>query len=320
MPFPIVPVIAAGASILGNIINTGAQRRQNQAQRAWEEKMYSVQRQDALADWNRQNEYNLPSAQMQRLKAAGLNPNLVYGNGADVTAQPMRSSDPGSWRPEAPKWDMGGVVNSLMNIYDVQLKEAQTDNLKAQNTNILQDTLLKAAQTISTSAMSDKTAADTDMSKFNLSQAKALQNVTLEKAKAELAKVEADIRYTLNSDERQAALTANTLQKSAEEVLQIRAQRAKTDTERVQVLQQIHNLKQDSRIKQLDIELKEKGIQPNDPLYMRILGRIVNSGVDWNTKGKAVFGFTEQERRTLDSLKVEYGNRYDWKSKKAKGW
>lgn len=34
-----------------------------------------------LAMWNLQNAYNDPSAQMLRLKAAGLNPNLVYGGG-----------------------------------------------------------------------------------------------------------------------------------------------------------------------------------------------------------------------------------------------
>ena len=32
--------------------------------------------------WAAENEYNSPGAQMQRLKSAGLNPNLVYGSGA----------------------------------------------------------------------------------------------------------------------------------------------------------------------------------------------------------------------------------------------
>lgn len=35
-----------------------------------------------LAQWQRENEYNSPSAQMQRLIEAGLNPNLVYGSGS----------------------------------------------------------------------------------------------------------------------------------------------------------------------------------------------------------------------------------------------
>ena len=39
-------------------------------------------RQHDVSMWNAQNEYNTPAMQMQRLKEAGLNPNLVYGSGA----------------------------------------------------------------------------------------------------------------------------------------------------------------------------------------------------------------------------------------------
>lgn len=35
-----------------------------------------------LEQWNRQNAYNSPAEQVKRLQAAGLNPHLVYGNGA----------------------------------------------------------------------------------------------------------------------------------------------------------------------------------------------------------------------------------------------
>lgn len=39
-----------------------------------------------LEMWNKANEYNLPSAQMVRLQEAGLNPNLVYGQGTSTLA------------------------------------------------------------------------------------------------------------------------------------------------------------------------------------------------------------------------------------------
>lgn len=48
----------------------------------FENRRYNKQRSDMLADRDYQNQYNSPVAQMQRLKEAGLNPNLVYGNGA----------------------------------------------------------------------------------------------------------------------------------------------------------------------------------------------------------------------------------------------
>lgn len=45
-----------------------------------------------IESWNMQNEYNSPSAQMQRLRDAGLNPNLMYsGNGSVAEASPISS-------------------------------------------------------------------------------------------------------------------------------------------------------------------------------------------------------------------------------------
>lgn len=66
---------------LQNQFNLAAERRQNQ---------YNIQAenramQNNIQLWNMQNQYNTPAAQMQRLKDAGLNPNLAYGT-ANTTA------------------------------------------------------------------------------------------------------------------------------------------------------------------------------------------------------------------------------------------
>lgn len=55
---------------------------QNKLQREWAEKMYEKQRDDAREDVRKERAYNTPQAQMQRLQAAGLNADLMYGNGA----------------------------------------------------------------------------------------------------------------------------------------------------------------------------------------------------------------------------------------------
>lgn len=57
----------------GNLSQLGSdvlEKRQTDKANAWNLEM-----------WNLQNQYNDPSAQMARLKAAGLNPNLMYGKG-----------------------------------------------------------------------------------------------------------------------------------------------------------------------------------------------------------------------------------------------
>lgn len=73
-------------------------KQKGYANEMWErEKVYNMDL------WNKQNEYNDPNAQMQRLKDAGLNPNLMYGQGTTGNAATIHSSD-------APAAVMGGTT------------------------------------------------------------------------------------------------------------------------------------------------------------------------------------------------------------------
>lgn len=62
--------ISAGASIIGTHMKNEAQKRENEV---------AFRRNQAEID--KQNAYNSPSAQMARMSAAGLNPNLMYQQG-----------------------------------------------------------------------------------------------------------------------------------------------------------------------------------------------------------------------------------------------
>lgn len=61
---------SAGAQVIGGLFGNRSRKREARRQRQWSEDM-----------WNRQNAYNTPVNQMQRLKDAGLNPALMYGQG-----------------------------------------------------------------------------------------------------------------------------------------------------------------------------------------------------------------------------------------------
>lgn len=85
-------VAGAAVTAMGNYaIDTARNRKQ------WKYQQRAMQMQDqynrALFDY--QNAYNTPTAQMQRLQQAGLNPRLVYGGsaGPSNTAAPMESLD-----------------------------------------------------------------------------------------------------------------------------------------------------------------------------------------------------------------------------------
>ena len=71
------------SGIVSGLLGGIGQLFSNKAQK----KEGAKQRQFALDMWERQNAYNTPSKQMQRLKDAGLNPALMYGQGNVGNAQ-----------------------------------------------------------------------------------------------------------------------------------------------------------------------------------------------------------------------------------------
>ena len=82
LPEPVSAGLSAGAQTIGSIAGAVASRKNVKdtirAQKEQAEYAYSKD----LEQWQRANEYNLPSAQMQRLKDAGLNPAMMYGKGS----------------------------------------------------------------------------------------------------------------------------------------------------------------------------------------------------------------------------------------------
>lgn len=283
---PIDPVtgsiIVGGANLLGQGFNAWSQGRMNKKTRKWNEKMYDRQRQDALADfdrkWNLETQYNSPEEQMRRFAAAGLNPNLIYGQDNAYSAAPVRSAQVEGWNPRAPSVDLGGVAAAgLGAYYDAQIKPVQVDNLKAANAVALQEAYLKAAQTASTIA-------GTKMTELQTSLAAKLQNYTLEGAALNLKKVEAEIGRTeaetgvmLDRNEREIAMNAVNVAKGAEEILNLRASRAKTEDERREIQERINLLKHDVTIRSFDARLAQMGIKGNYGDILRIVGLVVSS-------------------------------------------
>ena len=69
--------VGAGMQILNALLGFVMQKDQQR----YNERQTADARRYALEQWQRENAYNSPSAQIARLKAAGLNPALIYGNG-----------------------------------------------------------------------------------------------------------------------------------------------------------------------------------------------------------------------------------------------
>ncbi len=135
---PFLPLIGSGVTAignaLGNFFGNKSRRRESQRSRAHDINM-----------WDKTNAYNHPSAQMERLRAAGLNPNLVYGGSSGGTAGTANAL-PGAKDPKINDISMG--ENPMMQYVSMKNTQAQTDNLRTQNGVLVAEKNLKDVQAV----------------------------------------------------------------------------------------------------------------------------------------------------------------------------
>lgn len=268
MPLP--ALLGALAPVVGGAINAQSTNQQNFESRIWAQQMYEKQRADAIEFWNMNNDYNSPVNQMRRFQEAGLNPNLIYGQGNSGNAStPVKTPDIQRPSFDPPKWG-SGLSQAMAEYQNTEIRQAQTDNLRTQNTVLLGEAALKAAQTIATKYSGEKTA-------FDLGVARDLRDTMVDTAKEQLRKLQADTSFQLGENERRTAMTGANLRESAERVLGMRLQRAQTKEEINRIKESIRAIQNDNELKRLDIELRRQGINPHDPVYLRVLGRVISS-------------------------------------------
>lgn len=125
--------MSAGSSALGGLFGWIGQKKQ----RKYEREMYERQLADNRQNWELENFYNSPEQQMKRLKEAGLNPNLVYGNGADaqggqITGANPNVSDQSKFLQPASD-QLSKLSSSAINqMYDLRQRDAQLDLTREQ--------------------------------------------------------------------------------------------------------------------------------------------------------------------------------------------
>lgn len=91
------PVLGIASGVLGGIFQNKANKANIQMQRetnALNYRMFQEANQFSERMWNLQNEYNTPEKQAERLKAAGINPAFVFGNGSVSEAGGINSASP----------------------------------------------------------------------------------------------------------------------------------------------------------------------------------------------------------------------------------
>ena len=141
--FPYGAALSAVSGLIGSI---GSGRKAYHRSKKLMDKQMQMDKQM----WDYQNKYNLPSAQMERLKAAGLNPALMYGQGTTGNA----SNAPQSKFTQLNPYMNAGDVAQLSNA------GAQMALVLAQKNNVEEDTRVKKTVAIRNKVLTKKDIAE----------------------------------------------------------------------------------------------------------------------------------------------------------------
>lgn len=136
------------SSGLNQLFNKGSSNKAYQRQK----NLMALEQQYARANWQMENAYNSPVAQMERLRAAGLNPDLIYGHGA-AGLQGGTVGDPGTGSApvQAPaNFDLLSNVGAGMQLElaskDLERKDQDIERAKLENEDLRQDLAAKSKE------------------------------------------------------------------------------------------------------------------------------------------------------------------------------
>lgn len=258
MPFPIAAVIAGAVSLASAIISSSSSKKQanriNQSnlsqqfmanQANMELAKYQADQNQKFID--AQNAYNEPRMQQSRMAAAGLNPNLMYGQGS-----PGNQSSPN--RYEAPTMQPGRIsatfeplqIPQVLSMYqDFRMKEAQIDNINANTAN---------------------TGQKTETEPFR----RLVQKMLAEKGGFEIEKGKALLPHQENilhgkSDEAYSHVM-NVYERVRQEALRTKGMELENEKKRMDLL-----------FMQYEKQWKEMGIEKSDNIMLRVLIRMMSA-------------------------------------------
>lgn len=261
--------VGALGSLGSSLLGLKNQSNTNKAQM----KLAEYQYQKNLEMWNLNNEFNSPLQQLNRLREAGLNPNLVYGGNS------VGNYSGNVPTYEAPKLsaytDFSGVGNAATTALNVALayrdlgmKDEQKRLLSAQADAMQQESLKKMQETANEFWKTART-------KFDLDLASDLRQTSMEAAQEGVNKIKQEIA------------------ESQHKVFKINAEIDKLYYDSLISKEQVEyvkaataNLMQDLDIKKFNRKMLNIGISPNSGVTDRILLGIFGSLIgEKNLKG-----------------------------------
>ncbi len=291
-----------GSSNKTNETNLQIARETNQANA--ELAKYNWEQQKDM--WNAQNAYNTPSAQMSRYRDAGLNPNLIYGQGSNGNSTSIPT--PATPTMQAAHVDripyetlVGNLGDDLLKFYNFKLQreklEADKELTESQAASQRADVNVKNAQVAKLGKESARTQQEYDQSEELFKFTRKAADLEVKKGIADLEKKYNDLemfplqRHRMETEIRllesgivkntsQAKLFSQQILESAQRIVNLAAEKGRTD-------ELIRSLG-------LDNDFKERSM---DDRVSTVSAKLTQLYIDnyWNsTFGKSSGNFSDQ--------------------------
>lgn len=285
-------ILGAVGGLASNIFNIAEQRRTNRQSMDFSREMWDKQGQRELQFWNMQNAYNDPSSQMKRLEAAGLNPNLVYGNGATTEAASLSPKSASSASINPSRLDLGSVMQQTLALSQMKSQidktKAETDAVKALTTNRVFDNEIRQNLGI-----------DYYLRQANLSNAKLAGEANSANAKGNKDQLDWDSYLIASSGAFESGMinSFNSFGQTFDQNSPIyKAQKAGLEKFVLDfdLAKKLGNLRDaETALKQFEVNLTKQGIPPNSPWYYKIIGDVLQKilGFDLGEAGTFIGKF-----------------------------
>lgn len=194
--------------------------------------------------WNLQNEYNTPAMQMQRLTEAGLNPNLMYGQGNTGNASSPQKAPIPEVQNELSSLAQMSLAPVISMYQDWRVKNAQIENLNANADATRQNATLTALKQLTQGFTNKKLSIELPFHEGNM-MSKSLQL----QGQSEITRKKAQLLSdTFPAQIKQVMLRNNLLEQQTRS----------------------HQLEN-----QFNEQLKPYGMRSTDPLWMRLIMHVL---------------------------------------------
>lgn len=233
-------LIVAGGSIASSSLSALTARTQ---QRRANEFNYDM--------WRRTNAYNSPAEQMKRLQQAGLNPNLIYGNGASGASGQASPAPEFAQLAESgyKPVDIPTTLSSMQEFTNWDIKKAQEDKLQTE-ADLLRQKILTETYNQSSKIL------ENTKSRIQLRYADQMAQTSLEGMQANNQKTLADIKYTTNQDVRSDIQLRQNILESTQRILASKSGIRLNDA-------QIQKIMVDTRVQEFFAKLADANINPH---------------------------------------------------------